>query len=145
MFVRTQYEVNWNLVFKCCFFVPEMPLPKEPQNGNVPVETSLSDSSRPRFYVQRLPVSVSPQQRSTVASMMHRQETVECLKKFNARRKLKVWNCTRDVKLSFTSSVTTSPSNDRSSGRIKTACHLLSFSNTARFSLDPSFSPLLDG
>lgn len=34
--------------------------------------------------------SFSPQQRSTVASMMHRQETVECLKKFNARRKLKV-------------------------------------------------------
>uniref|UniRef100_A0A3Q3WQR0 calcium/calmodulin-dependent protein kinase n=1 Tax=Mola mola TaxID=94237 RepID=A0A3Q3WQR0_MOLML len=32
-------------------------------------------------------------QRSTVASMMHRQETVECLKKFNARRKLKV--CSR--------------------------------------------------
>uniref|UniRef100_A0A665WSM7 calcium/calmodulin-dependent protein kinase n=1 Tax=Echeneis naucrates TaxID=173247 RepID=A0A665WSM7_ECHNA len=31
-------------------------------------------------------------QRSTVASMMHRQETVECLKKFNARRKLKVNN-----------------------------------------------------
>uniref|UniRef100_A0AAY4EUP3 calcium/calmodulin-dependent protein kinase n=1 Tax=Denticeps clupeoides TaxID=299321 RepID=A0AAY4EUP3_9TELE len=30
-------------------------------------------------------------QRSTVASMMHRQETVECLKKFNARRKLKVY------------------------------------------------------
>uniref|UniRef100_A0A668UJ58 calcium/calmodulin-dependent protein kinase n=1 Tax=Oreochromis aureus TaxID=47969 RepID=A0A668UJ58_OREAU len=28
--------------------------------------------------------------RSTVASCMHRQETVECLKKFNARRKLKV-------------------------------------------------------
>uniref|UniRef100_A0AAQ4PQA3 calcium/calmodulin-dependent protein kinase n=1 Tax=Gasterosteus aculeatus aculeatus TaxID=481459 RepID=A0AAQ4PQA3_GASAC len=28
--------------------------------------------------------------RSTVASMMHRQETVECLRKFNARRKLKV-------------------------------------------------------
>ncbi|XP_060791275.1 calcium/calmodulin-dependent protein kinase type II subunit alpha isoform X1 [Neoarius graeffei] len=27
--------------------------------------------------------------RSTVASCMHRQETVECLKKFNARRKLK--------------------------------------------------------
>uniref|UniRef100_A0A8C8HTP7 calcium/calmodulin-dependent protein kinase n=1 Tax=Oncorhynchus tshawytscha TaxID=74940 RepID=A0A8C8HTP7_ONCTS len=36
-------------------------------------------------------------QRSTVASMMHRQETVECLRKFNARRKLKVcgnmWKC----------------------------------------------------
>uniref|UniRef100_A0A9J8B428 calcium/calmodulin-dependent protein kinase n=1 Tax=Cyprinus carpio carpio TaxID=630221 RepID=A0A9J8B428_CYPCA len=31
-------------------------------------------------------------QRSTVASMMHRQETVECLKKFNARRKLKVFS-----------------------------------------------------
>uniref|UniRef100_A0A8C3GXX6 calcium/calmodulin-dependent protein kinase n=1 Tax=Corvus moneduloides TaxID=1196302 RepID=A0A8C3GXX6_CORMO len=29
-------------------------------------------------------------QRSTVASMMHRQETVDCLKKFNARRKLKL-------------------------------------------------------
>uniref|UniRef100_A0A8C0A0Y6 calcium/calmodulin-dependent protein kinase n=1 Tax=Anas zonorhyncha TaxID=75864 RepID=A0A8C0A0Y6_9AVES len=29
-------------------------------------------------------------QRSTVASMMHRQETVDCLKQFNARRKLKV-------------------------------------------------------
>uniref|UniRef100_A0A674EHV0 calcium/calmodulin-dependent protein kinase n=1 Tax=Salmo trutta TaxID=8032 RepID=A0A674EHV0_SALTR len=34
-------------------------------------------------------------QRSTVASMMHRQETVECLKKFNARRKLKP-NSTRN-------------------------------------------------
>uniref|UniRef100_A0A2K5RKP2 calcium/calmodulin-dependent protein kinase n=1 Tax=Cebus imitator TaxID=2715852 RepID=A0A2K5RKP2_CEBIM len=33
-------------------------------------------------------------QRSTVASMMHRQETVDCLKKFNARRKLKVRNFT---------------------------------------------------
>uniref|UniRef100_A0A672SV62 calcium/calmodulin-dependent protein kinase n=1 Tax=Sinocyclocheilus grahami TaxID=75366 RepID=A0A672SV62_SINGR len=32
-------------------------------------------------------------QRSTVASMMHRQETVECLKKFNARRKLKEEGC----------------------------------------------------
>uniref|UniRef100_A0A8D3AI30 calcium/calmodulin-dependent protein kinase n=1 Tax=Scophthalmus maximus TaxID=52904 RepID=A0A8D3AI30_SCOMX len=36
-------------------------------------------------------------QRSTVASMMHRQETVECLKKFNARRKLKVWNLGRQT------------------------------------------------
>uniref|UniRef100_A0A8C7U3Q4 calcium/calmodulin-dependent protein kinase n=1 Tax=Oncorhynchus mykiss TaxID=8022 RepID=A0A8C7U3Q4_ONCMY len=34
--------------------------------------------------------------RSTVASCMHRQETVECLKKFNARRKLKVY-CVRTV------------------------------------------------
>ncbi|KAK1788551.1 hypothetical protein P4O66_016967, partial [Electrophorus voltai] len=31
--------------------------------------------------------------RSTVASCMHRQETVECLKKFNARRKLKTCWC----------------------------------------------------
>lgn len=33
---------------------------------------------------------LSLQHRSTVASCMHRQETVDCLKKFNARRKLKV-------------------------------------------------------
>uniref|UniRef100_A0A8C8HJF5 calcium/calmodulin-dependent protein kinase n=1 Tax=Oncorhynchus tshawytscha TaxID=74940 RepID=A0A8C8HJF5_ONCTS len=32
-------------------------------------------------------------QRSTVASMIHRQETVECLRKFNARRKLKIVSC----------------------------------------------------
>ena len=32
---------------------------------------------------------VSLQQRERVASMVHRQETVDCLKKFNARRKLK--------------------------------------------------------
>uniref|UniRef100_A0A3B3TEL2 calcium/calmodulin-dependent protein kinase n=1 Tax=Paramormyrops kingsleyae TaxID=1676925 RepID=A0A3B3TEL2_9TELE len=36
-------------------------------------------------------------QRSTVASMMHRQETVECLRKFNARRKLKVLSGTLHV------------------------------------------------
>uniref|UniRef100_A0A671KKH2 calcium/calmodulin-dependent protein kinase n=1 Tax=Sinocyclocheilus anshuiensis TaxID=1608454 RepID=A0A671KKH2_9TELE len=36
-------------------------------------------------------------QRSTVASMMHRQETVECLKKFNARRKLKINNKTNVI------------------------------------------------
>lgn len=33
---------------------------------------------------------LSPQQRERVASVVHRQETVDCLKKFNARRKLKV-------------------------------------------------------
>uniref|UniRef100_A0A3Q2VDL6 Calcium/calmodulin-dependent protein kinase (CaM kinase) II beta 2 n=1 Tax=Haplochromis burtoni TaxID=8153 RepID=A0A3Q2VDL6_HAPBU len=38
-------------------------------------------------------------QRSTVASMMHRQETVECLKKFNARRKLKVCSHTHPITL----------------------------------------------
>jgi hypothetical protein len=30
--------------------------------------------------------------RDRVASMMHRQDTVDCLRKFNARRKLKVSN-----------------------------------------------------
>uniref|UniRef100_A0A3B4CSL7 calcium/calmodulin-dependent protein kinase n=1 Tax=Pygocentrus nattereri TaxID=42514 RepID=A0A3B4CSL7_PYGNA len=51
-------------------------------------------------------------QRSTVASMMHRQETVECLKKFNARRKLKVryihvqWSQASIVKLGYVSSCT---------------------------------------
>lgn len=33
---------------------------------------------------------LSLQQRERVASVVHRQETVDCLKKFNARRKLKV-------------------------------------------------------
>uniref|UniRef100_A0A4W4E6S3 calcium/calmodulin-dependent protein kinase n=1 Tax=Electrophorus electricus TaxID=8005 RepID=A0A4W4E6S3_ELEEL len=45
-------------------------------------------------------------QRSTVASMMHRQETVECLKKFNARRKLK-------VRVTFIHSLTRSSSGGR--------------------------------
>uniref|UniRef100_A0AAR2L228 calcium/calmodulin-dependent protein kinase n=1 Tax=Pygocentrus nattereri TaxID=42514 RepID=A0AAR2L228_PYGNA len=57
-------------------------------------------------------------QRSTVASMMHRQETVECLKKFNARRKLKVryihvqWSQASIVKLGYINNkanVVTSP------------------------------------
>ena len=34
------------------------------------------------------------QQRERVASVVHRQETVDCLKKFNARRKLKVCRVT---------------------------------------------------
>uniref|UniRef100_A0A674NZ81 calcium/calmodulin-dependent protein kinase n=1 Tax=Takifugu rubripes TaxID=31033 RepID=A0A674NZ81_TAKRU len=43
-------------------------------------------------------------QRSTVASMMHRQETVECLKKFNARRKLKnSIRVTENLRIFFTS------------------------------------------
>jgi hypothetical protein len=33
---------------------------------------------------------IAHQQRERVASVVHRQETVDCLKKFNARRKLKV-------------------------------------------------------
>uniref|UniRef100_A0A3B5A2Y0 calcium/calmodulin-dependent protein kinase n=1 Tax=Stegastes partitus TaxID=144197 RepID=A0A3B5A2Y0_9TELE len=51
-------------------------------------------------------------QRSTVASMMHRQETVECLKKFNARRKLKPHYPTISLRLPLCFSVgrqTTAP------------------------------------
>uniref|UniRef100_A0A8C9VBC2 calcium/calmodulin-dependent protein kinase n=1 Tax=Scleropages formosus TaxID=113540 RepID=A0A8C9VBC2_SCLFO len=47
----------------------------------------VSTLDREFAFVSALGLKV---QRSTVASMMHRQETVECLKKFNARRKLKV-------------------------------------------------------
>lgn len=54
-----------------------------PPTPHPPLKWSWNDlkSLFPLFYTQ---------QRSTVASMMHRQETVECLRKFNARRKLKV-------------------------------------------------------
>uniref|UniRef100_A0A8C2TUC1 calcium/calmodulin-dependent protein kinase n=1 Tax=Coturnix japonica TaxID=93934 RepID=A0A8C2TUC1_COTJA len=57
-------------------------------------------------------------QRSTVASMMHRQETVECLRKFNARRKLKepqttvVHNATDGIKGSTESCNTTTEDED---------------------------------
>ncbi|CAB1351830.1 unnamed protein product [Coregonus sp. 'balchen'] len=59
----------------------------------------------------------SLQQRSTVASMMHRQETVECLRKFNARRKLKVRKAAKSllnkkadgVKINNKTNVVTSP------------------------------------
>uniref|UniRef100_A0AAQ6ICC6 calcium/calmodulin-dependent protein kinase n=1 Tax=Anabas testudineus TaxID=64144 RepID=A0AAQ6ICC6_ANATE len=44
-------------------------------------------------------------QRSTVASMMHRQETVECLKKFNARRKLKHFHFIQHSHCSLSSSM----------------------------------------
>ena len=49
-----------------------------------------------RLYFHRaLPITCEQcesffQQRERIASVMHRQETVDCLKKFNARRKLKV-------------------------------------------------------
>uniref|UniRef100_A0A915IY13 Protein kinase domain-containing protein n=1 Tax=Romanomermis culicivorax TaxID=13658 RepID=A0A915IY13_ROMCU len=36
-------------------------------------------------------------QRERVASLMHRQDTVDCLRKFNARRKLKQVNKTLNV------------------------------------------------
>uniref|UniRef100_A0A8C0DD94 calcium/calmodulin-dependent protein kinase n=1 Tax=Balaenoptera musculus TaxID=9771 RepID=A0A8C0DD94_BALMU len=54
-------------------------------------------------------------QRSTVASMMHRQETVECLRKFNARRKLKV----RDLIFLFVFTAAKSLLNKKSDGGVK--------------------------
>ena len=42
------------------------------------------------FACFSLSLFVAVQQRERVASVVHRQETVDCLKKFNARRKLKV-------------------------------------------------------
>lgn len=48
-------------------------------------------SSRRRMAIEWCSlVPFRPQQRERVASVVHRQETVDCLKKFNARRKLKV-------------------------------------------------------
>lgn len=40
--------------------------------------------------IKRLDFSFLIQQRERVAGTIHRQETVDCLRKFNARRKLKV-------------------------------------------------------
>lgn len=76
-------------------FSQESWVPQEPQRW---CGAKFLHSSSPQKPVSAAPLSalfsasasVSLQQRSTVASMMHRQETVECLKKFNARRKLKV-------------------------------------------------------
>uniref|UniRef100_A0A671R9K2 calcium/calmodulin-dependent protein kinase n=1 Tax=Sinocyclocheilus anshuiensis TaxID=1608454 RepID=A0A671R9K2_9TELE len=68
-------------------------------------------------------------QRSTVASMMHRQETVECLKKFNARRKLKPQtNSTKN-------SIVTSPKGNLPSPALVFTSLILFFSST------PSFFP----
>uniref|UniRef100_A0A8C7RZG4 calcium/calmodulin-dependent protein kinase n=1 Tax=Oncorhynchus mykiss TaxID=8022 RepID=A0A8C7RZG4_ONCMY len=64
-------------------------------------------------------------QRSTVASMMHRQETVECLKKFNARRKLKP-NSTRN-------STVTSPKGTPSAEIIKITEQLIEAVNNGDF------------
>uniref|UniRef100_A0A8C1LBQ6 calcium/calmodulin-dependent protein kinase n=1 Tax=Cyprinus carpio TaxID=7962 RepID=A0A8C1LBQ6_CYPCA len=48
-------------------------------------------------------------QRSTVASMMHRQETVECLRKFNARRKLKSHHASCGVRVPTPSCLSPEP------------------------------------
>ncbi|TRY60061.1 hypothetical protein DNTS_010101, partial [Danionella cerebrum] len=54
------------------------------------LQYSTVDNKCFRLYESYMDDFVAPTHRSTVASCMHRQETVECLKKFNARRKLKV-------------------------------------------------------
>uniref|UniRef100_A0AAQ6ADA9 calcium/calmodulin-dependent protein kinase n=1 Tax=Amphiprion ocellaris TaxID=80972 RepID=A0AAQ6ADA9_AMPOC len=59
--------------------------------------------------------------RSTVASMMHRQETVECLRKFNARRKLKPHSLKRRVILMH---LCVCPSTNNSKNSIVTAIWL---------------------
>uniref|UniRef100_A0A8P4GJK8 calcium/calmodulin-dependent protein kinase n=1 Tax=Dicentrarchus labrax TaxID=13489 RepID=A0A8P4GJK8_DICLA len=73
-------------------------------------------------------------QRSTVASMMHRQETVECLKKFNARRKLKVTLCfpAQPQTNSTRNSIVTSPK-----GNVPSAA-LVCSSVSTRLSVHPS-------
>lgn len=68
----------------------------ETDNGSGSTKTSmdlrkLHNASANKFFIylqQRFIFFL--QQRERVASVVHRQETVDCLKKFNARRKLKV-------------------------------------------------------
>ncbi|EOB04157.1 Calcium/calmodulin-dependent protein kinase type II beta chain, partial [Anas platyrhynchos] len=73
-------------------------------------------------------------QRSTVASMMHRQETVECLRKFNARRKLKgAILTTMLVSRNFSVSCSSVESGER--GVLKTKSDLLLLLSTAAKSL----------
>ncbi|KAB0342653.1 hypothetical protein FD754_019579 [Muntiacus muntjak] len=64
-------------------------------------------------------------QRSTVASMMHRQETVDCLKKFNARRKLKGAILTTMLATRNFSGTCKTIVEEPSSLRPKTSTHLL--------------------
>uniref|UniRef100_A0A8C7U0I3 calcium/calmodulin-dependent protein kinase n=1 Tax=Oncorhynchus mykiss TaxID=8022 RepID=A0A8C7U0I3_ONCMY len=80
-------------------------------------------------------------QRSTVASMMHRQETVECLRKFNARRKLKgailttmlvTRNFSGSVRLTFRLSVHLGKASPKSALTTQTnavSCCFISFSH----------------
>uniref|UniRef100_A0A8C5KG15 calcium/calmodulin-dependent protein kinase n=1 Tax=Jaculus jaculus TaxID=51337 RepID=A0A8C5KG15_JACJA len=81
-------------------------------------------------------------QRSTVASMMHRQETVECLRKFNARRKLKV----RDMTCFFVSTAAKSLLNKKSDGGVKkrkssSSVHLMPQSNNKNSLVSPAQEP----
>uniref|UniRef100_A0A8C6NQQ4 calcium/calmodulin-dependent protein kinase n=1 Tax=Nothobranchius furzeri TaxID=105023 RepID=A0A8C6NQQ4_NOTFU len=66
--------------------------------------------------------------RSTVASMMHRQETVECLRKFNARRKLKVTSFNFNLLLFFHQLC---PSTNNSKNSIVSAINALKDTNMA--------------
>uniref|UniRef100_A0A8K9UQ91 calcium/calmodulin-dependent protein kinase n=1 Tax=Oncorhynchus mykiss TaxID=8022 RepID=A0A8K9UQ91_ONCMY len=78
-------------------------------------------------------------QRSTVASMMHRQETVECLKKFNARRKLKV---TLTLSLLTPALVHTTPSIPPSSSLVHTTPSIPpSTTSSSLVHTTPSFPP----
>ncbi|XP_065407602.1 calcium/calmodulin-dependent protein kinase type II subunit gamma isoform X17 [Chrysemys picta bellii] len=80
-------------------------------------------------------------QRSTVASMMHRQETVECLRKFNARRKLKGAILTTML-VSRNFSATKSLLNKKSDGvkkrKSSSSVHLMSQSNNKTSLVSPA-------
>ncbi|XP_012579097.1 PREDICTED: calcium/calmodulin-dependent protein kinase type II subunit gamma isoform X3 [Condylura cristata] len=84
-------------------------------------------------------------QRSTVASMMHRQETVECLRKFNARRKLKGAILTTML-VSRNFSAAKSLLNKKSDGGVKkrkssSSVHLMPQSNNKNSLVNPVQEP----
>ncbi|XP_034786719.1 calcium/calmodulin-dependent protein kinase type II subunit gamma isoform X5 [Pan paniscus] len=84
-------------------------------------------------------------QRSTVASMMHRQETVECLRKFNARRKLKGAILTTML-VSRNFSAAKSLLNKKSDGGVKkrkssSSVHLMPQSNNKNSLVSPAQEP----
>uniref|UniRef100_A0A4W5PHR2 calcium/calmodulin-dependent protein kinase n=1 Tax=Hucho hucho TaxID=62062 RepID=A0A4W5PHR2_9TELE len=82
-------------------------------------------------------------QRSTVASMMHRQETVECLKKFNARRKLKVFGRQSTSPASITTvSGTTAGIVEQGILFLSSFHHSLLYLLLHMYTFSPLFSPL---
>ena len=62
-----------------------------------------------------------PQNRERIASMMHRQQTVDCLKKFNARRKLKGAILTTILATKNFSGVSTGPGGKAGGGKAGSA------------------------
>lgn len=60
------------------------------RSAQAPVDLRNNNNNNNNNVKSRFNHLVSMQQRERVASVVHRQETVDCLKKFNARRKLKV-------------------------------------------------------